>query len=905
MNKYLIAFILTLTFFYSGEAQKLKKIDRTSTVKGQTKGSKHNGLLSDSPTFRRCIAMEADVTLRKKYPTLPSSLSIEKELQKNIKEYKTRLAKSKVEEEVYVIPVIVHVIHSGQAVGTGPNITAAQVKSQIDVLNEDFRRKVGTAGFNNNAVGADVNIEFALALRDPQGRTLAEPGVDRIKVNRATWDSMEDIQNILKPNTQWDPTKYLNMWTVTYGGDMEDNLGYAQFPVLSGLDGLDDRNAGIASTDGLVMRYSAFGRVGAVEAPYHKGRTTTHEIGHWLGLRHIWGDQEGCTGSDYCSDTPVAGAPNYRCTAGTNSCPDNIGNDMIENYMDYTNDECMNIFTLEQKARMRTVMEKSPRRKELLKSTVHLPLSTSGSPVAAFSVDMTKACAGTSITLKDESTNSPTSWQWYVLKEDSTIAVSSTLQNPVIQLNTAGVYSIVLIAKNAAGQNRFDKENVIDIFSGTAITIPFTGNFETLAVPAGWTAFNPDYDREMEWLDLTDYSWTNTAAFDNYSADTDPTGTTDGMVTSKIDMSLSANKFAELSFDVAYAMYEDEDGIYFDSLVLYYSTDCGQTFTPFWKKWGSDLATGATTGDLFIPSGPTEWRKEKISLSFLNGQSNVQLKIANVSGWGNYLYLDNIQISVPKPTQKPVTAFSTTTTTVCEGSSIKFTDNTTNSPTSWSWTFDGGTPSTSTEQNPVVVYKTAGLYNVSLTTSNALGSNTKTSASYITVVAKPTLQITKDKVEIVEGDFVTLTASGGKNYIWKDKVRGQIGTGTTITIKPVAASTYIVEGENENGCVSNSSIEIMLKPLADDDEIQTNSILSLYPNPTFHDVVVSLNPGIAVQSSKVSIYNSLGILLESKQMGFVDSVWKTSINAGKYAKGTYFIKVEYGGKLIRKSFIKI
>jgi PKD repeat protein len=903
MTKYLIAFILMLAIFSSGKAQKPKEINKTDVA--NVGRAKKSSLLKDSPTFRRCITMEADATLRKQFPTLPSSLTIEKELQKNIKEYKNRLAKSKVEEVVYVIPVIVHVIHSGQPVGTGPNITAAQVKSQIDVLNEDFRRKVGTAGYNNNPIGADVNIEFALALRDPQGRTLAEPGVDRVKVNQTSWDTMEDIQNILKPNTQWDPTKYLNMWTVTYGGELEDNLGYAQFPVLSGLPGLDDRNAGIARTDGLVMRYSAFGRVGNVQAPYHKGRTTTHEIGHWLGLRHIWGDQEGCTGNDYCSDTPIAGAPNYTCSAGTNSCPDNPGNDMIENYMDYTNDECMNIFTAEQKARMRTVMEKSPRRKELLSSTVHLPTNGSGSPVAAFSVDKTKACAGTSITLKDESTNTPTSWQWYILREDSTIATSSTLQNPVIQFNAAGVYSVVLIAKNAAGQNRFDKMNEIDIFSGSAMSVPFSWNFELDSIPAGWTSFNPDFDRKMEWLDLYPYSWSNAAGFDNYSAETDPTGTADGMVTSKIDMSLNANKFAELSFDVAYAMYEDEDGIYFDSLVLSYSTDCGQTFIPFWKKWGSDLATSPTTGDLFIPSGASEWRKEKISLAFLNGQSNVQLKLANVSGWGNYLYLDNIQISVPKPTQKPVTAFSTTTTTVCEGSSIKFTDNTTNYPTSWSWTFDGGTPQTSTEQNPVVVYKTPGIYNVSLTTGNTLGSNTKIVNSYINVVAKPTLQITKDKLEIFEGDMVTLTASGGKNYVWRDKVRGQVGTGTSIKVKPIVASTYIVEGENDNGCISTASIDITIKPLADDVGVDANRVITLFPNPTLQDITISLTPEAAVASSKVSIYNSLGVLLESKQMTVEDNVWTTNIDAGKYADGTYFIKVEYGGKLLRKSFIKM
>jgi PKD repeat protein len=437
------------------------------------------------------------------------------------------------------------------------------------------------------------------------------------------------------------------------------------------------------------------------------------------------------------------------------------------------------------------------------------------------------------------------------------------------------------------------------------MTIPLTANFENSTIPAGWTTFNPDFDREMELVDLTNWGGNKVVYFDNYSEDTDPTGTSDGMVTSKIDMSLAGNKNAELSFDVAYAMYEDEDGIYFDSLVLYYSTDCGQTFTPFWKKWGSDLATGQTTMDEYIPSGAAEWRKERISLSFLNGQSSVQLKIANVSGWGNYLFLDNLEIKVPQPTQKPVVDFATTTTTVCEGSSVKFTDKSTNSPISWTWTFAGGTPLSTTDQNPVVIYKTPGTYNVTLTASNSLGSNTKTSTAYITVIAKPTLQITKDKQEIFEGDLVTLTASGAKNYVWKDKARGQIGTGTSIKVKPVVASTYIVEGENDNGCINSASIEITIKPLGDDDKVDVNSLLTLYPNPTDQDVTVSLNPGTSVHASKVSIFNSLGILLETKQMEYSDNLWKTDINTARYAKGTYFMRVEYNGKLIRKSFVKI
>jgi len=299
----------------------------------------------------------------------------------------------------------VHVIYNGENIGTGSNISAAQVQSQIEVLNEDFRRMSGTSGFNSHPAGADVEIEFALALRDEFGNELSEPGINRVNGNDPYWER-DEIENFVKPETSWDPTKYLNMWTVNFGGDNSDLLGYAQFPSLSGLEGYPT-NGGLATTDGVVMGYKSFGRVGEVAEGFDGGRTATHEVGHWLGLRHIWGDGD-CSEDDFCDDTPRAGYPNYNCVSG-NSCPSFVGDDMIENYMDYTPDACMNIFTQNQKTRMQTVMNVSPRRKELLNSTVHLALDR---PIAYFNSSKTSICSGETIDFTDESINSPTSWQW-------------------------------------------------------------------------------------------------------------------------------------------------------------------------------------------------------------------------------------------------------------------------------------------------------------------------------------------------------------------------------------------------------------------------------------------------------------------------------------------------------------
>ena len=262
---------------------------------------------------------------------------------------------------VITIPVVVHVISNGQAVGIDPNITDAQVQSQITVLNQDFGRT--GPGFNTNPVGVDTQIRFVLAQQDPYGKVTN--GIDRVSFVKESW-STTDIESILKPATFWDPTQYLNLWTVQFTDSKF--LGYAQFPDASGLSGIS--NNGIANTDGVVIKYNAFGSGSGedflLKAPYNKGRTATHEIGHWLGLIHIWGDGSDCAkNTDYCADTPVAKDPNYGCPTGTNSCPTKTGVDMIENYMDYTDDSCMNIFTKNQKDRMDVIMNNAARRKSL------------------------------------------------------------------------------------------------------------------------------------------------------------------------------------------------------------------------------------------------------------------------------------------------------------------------------------------------------------------------------------------------------------------------------------------------------------------------------------------------------------------------------------------------------------
>ncbi len=310
----------------------------------------------------RCYTDEVDKWRRQQSGNSGNN-SLEKWIGKKLKEASDRPVAERSTPIIYTIPVIFHIIHSGEAAGTGSNIGATYVAAQIQQLNNDFRKIAGTSGYNTHPSGADVQIQFAAATLDVNNNALAEAGIQRI--NKATFGATNPpfavnyIENTIKPNSIWDATKYLNVWVLNLNG----NLGYAQFPDAPNELGVGINNS--ANTDGVVVHYLTVGS--SVQKfpggyPYDEGRTLTHEIGHWLGNRHIWGDGS-CATDDFVFDTPRANGPNFGCVAATtNSCNDmTYGapadlNDMAQNYMDYSDDRCMSIFTIGQSNRMRVVM---------------------------------------------------------------------------------------------------------------------------------------------------------------------------------------------------------------------------------------------------------------------------------------------------------------------------------------------------------------------------------------------------------------------------------------------------------------------------------------------------------------------------------------------------------------------
>ena len=264
--------------------------------------------------------------------------------------------------DVVYLPVVVHVLHSGEHTGIGPNLSEERIKRQIEILNEDFRRKEGTRGYNNHPNGGDAMIEFVLAKQSPEGEP--SDGINRIDISKVKVPGLGYNQNHYAQYDYWDTSLYINIWTTPLPESTQCIvLGSATGPEtdLPGtknllLPGPDD-------AEGILINWMHFGE-SDIDCHAKYGRTLTHEMGHYLGLLHTWGALD-CELNDYCDDTPAVDIPVF----GRNyfiGCQGETA--MIENYMNYTDDEVMNIFTNDQIKRMHYVLKNHNGRNSLVSS---------------------------------------------------------------------------------------------------------------------------------------------------------------------------------------------------------------------------------------------------------------------------------------------------------------------------------------------------------------------------------------------------------------------------------------------------------------------------------------------------------------------------------------------------------
>lgn len=277
-------------------------------------------------------------------------------IDQHIQHFQSTQSEHDVNRVVYTIPVVFHVVYQNAT----ENISDAQLLSQIDVLNDDFRRL--NSNFSSTpsvfqGVAADVEIEFCLASVDPTGNPTT--GITRTQTTVSSFNTNDNVKfTSTGGRNAWPRASYLNIWVADLGNSL---LGYAQFP------------GGPANTDGVVLTYTSVGRPPAntFGGAYNLGRTATHEVGHWLGLYHIWGDDgNGCNGTDEVADTPNQADETTGCPSFPQiSCSNGPNGDMFMNYMDYMSDACATMFTNGQKTRMRSFFAPGGARASLLNST--------------------------------------------------------------------------------------------------------------------------------------------------------------------------------------------------------------------------------------------------------------------------------------------------------------------------------------------------------------------------------------------------------------------------------------------------------------------------------------------------------------------------------------------------------
>lgn len=593
-------------------------------------------------TQRTCGTMDHEHMLEMQNPNHKQNRDL---VEQQIANYIANQKINPTTQAVMTIPVVFHVVYQNST----ENIPDSRLTDQLAALNDDYRKLnsdwTSTPATWQSLV-ADCEVNFCLATLDPNGNPTT--GITRTSTTDNSFSTDDQIKYTSQGGKDaWDRNQYLNIWVGDLGGGL---LGYAQFP------------GGPAATDGVVLHYLYTGTTGA-QPPYNLGRTATHEVGHWLGLYHIWGDDgNACTGSDLVSDTPNQASENYQCwspgTVRTDACSPSAPGFMWMNYMDYTDDACMYMFTNGQKTRITATLN-GPRlslqssngcgTQQALDAGIISIVSPVGNVCATtFAPIVTLRNFGsttlTSVTITYQVDGNPASnYNW-------TGSLASGGQTNVTLPNittTAGTHTLTMCtnAPNSGTDGNTGNDcttGIISVSTG-GTPLPYVQGFEsTTFVPTGWTLYNPD--NSITWERTTAASKTGVASawIDNWNY-LGGNGQQDEMILMPLNLSSVLNP--QLTFEVAY-VYWTVPYQYSDTLEILISTDCGVTWTTIYQKWGNQLMTATPLSSNSVGWVPnnTEWRKETVSLSTYQSATNAIFKFRNVTDYEDNLYIDDINI---------------------------------------------------------------------------------------------------------------------------------------------------------------------------------------------------------------------------------------------------------------------
>ncbi|CAN5403603.1 hypothetical protein BH11BAC2_BH11BAC2_14790 [soil metagenome] len=500
------------------------------------------------------------------------------------------------------------------------------------------------------------------------------------------------------------------------------------------------------------------------------------------------------------------------------------------------------------------------------------PLNRNFSPVAAFSSNASIFCAGETTIFSDDSYGSPTSRNWNFPGGQP---ATDTSANPQITYNSSGLFPVSLSVSNAYGSNTTTKSSYILVTSPQSIPLS-TGFEQSTFPPFTWRNSDAGSD-DLTWEHNTTIGGyalsTSSCYINNYNIDGG--GTEDELIT--VPVNFQDVDSGILTFDVAYARYNTS---YSDSLSVLVSTDCGDTWTEIYMKGGSDLATAPDQANLFVPS-PTEWRTDSIDLIAYSGFPSVTFSFRNHAHYGQALYLDNILVT-STPTTPPQAGFTAYNTITCLGGSVQFADASSANPSNWSWSFPGGNPSISTDQQPVINYSTAGQYPVTLTVGNALGNSTVTIPAYITVNAGPAVPT----ITALGNSVISSLAFFYQWYFNGSLIQGANGQNYT----GMVSGSYSVETGDSLGCSSfSASYPLVVTGISTISRKETE--LQIFPNPTSDKTQINLS-GFKGKKFEIILTDLVGRVLKQEIKLISGNEKIIYINASEYNSGIYFIRVK-------------
>jgi hypothetical protein len=737
---------------------------------------------------------------------------------------------------VVTIPVVFHVVYRNST----QNISDAQIASQMTVLNKDFRNINSDASLVPAAFAslvADAEINFCMATQTPTGASFN--GINRVSSTRTSSFGTNDAVKSASTGgvAGWDPNRYLNIWVCEIGGGI---LGYATFP-----------GTATSTTDGVVIDYNYLGTTGTATAPFNKGRTATHEIGHWLNLRHIWGDAT--CGSDLVNDTPTHNTSNYGCPSYPHySTCSGSPIEMTMNYMDYTDDACMYMFSAGQKARMQALFGSGGARVALLTSTA------CGGASAPTCSDGIQNGTETGIDCGGSCTPcpQPTACLTYCASKGNSTA------DEYIGSVTLGSYT------NASGNNGG--------YASYGTTASYAqGSSISFSITRSWTGtIYSEYSRIWaDWNADGDFDDSGELVYDQGATST--TATLSGSFTVPANASLGNTTFrVTMKYNAAPSTCETFSYGEVEDYCVSITASQAQVCTTTSGLSASSIATtsailnwsavsGASSYNVqYKPSSSSTWTSttsttNSKAISGLSASTSYDFQVQTVCSFGNAVY------------STPSSFLTATAPTTCTDN-YEANESRTAGKTIPVNTNISAVIGTSTDKDWFKFSNTSSQKNIRVTLSNL-------PADYDLQLYKGSTKVgtSQNGGTTNESLIYNTTKTATTYYAYVYGYGGVYDASSCYTLRVDLSSTALarIAGETEAS-----------------DEIESNEVVSVYPNPSNGSITIRLIPEGDI-NQPIEVYNHLGQLVDRIQVSFSKDHPATEIRLNNLADGMYYIRV--------------